>query len=738
MNPLLNLQYIVIFGVLLLLCGGWLCWKSTAGASVRLRATLLVLRCAALAGLLLLFLNLGHLRKDSEAHNKYWAILLDRSESMSVADEGSMSRWAKALTATEKQLIPAATDKHLTFYTFSDKIEESDDSIALLAKRRPDGGHTDIFRSCRELIDRVRGKDDILQGIILLSDGRQIVSGNRQKLVLAALSENIPLHCLALGSAGIPCDLSVVLPHRQFLAFVGQKIKVPVKVVNQGMGKRKVKVILRDTQGKECNPVAVMLENDTTAGCEFQLEFKAPGYYNYRVEVPDSTGETDRRNNCETFGVNVLPGNLKVLMLEGMPFWDSKFLSQLLRQEKSISLTTIYRVADGQYFSIRTDSGETISETASLLPDTARVLSQYDLIIIGKGAEYFFDEARTKALRSYLSDYGGAVLFARGIPYEGEFPRLAELEPVDWGADIEGEFSWRPAPVGISSGLFGDMLPDPGDNIWQKLPRLNKAVHVQRLKTFTETLLYADNALSPRSRPVPVLLSRKFGRGQVMTVNAEGLWQWGFFPSVPESEELYNNFFLQLINWIVRSGDFLPGMNYALHLDRTVTEPETPVMISSSCRDAAKTASIKIELMHADKVVYSYSLAAGNDTLGGHNEVVYLKEPGSYLIKLTGTDKSGHRETIYSSLYIKEPPAEMSDSGADRELMKQLAEATGGFYLNDRAEAFSEIFNQTRGEEADAELRYHWQSSWDVWYFLLPLLFILSLEIYLRRRNGLL
>ncbi|MCB1093740.1 MAG: hypothetical protein KDL87_19525, partial [Verrucomicrobiae bacterium] len=101
--PPLDFQPIVSWPTLIIGVGGalvlivWLAWRGLAGLSWEKRAALLALRTAAVLGVAILFANPGHWDSTVESEAPGWAMLLDHSASMSVADGlGGSTRWASA------------------------------------------------------------------------------------------------------------------------------------------------------------------------------------------------------------------------------------------------------------------------------------------------------------------------------------------------------------------------------------------------------------------------------------------------------------------------------------------------------------------------------------------------------------------------------------------------------------------------------------------------------------------
>src|SRR5690606_30805591 len=121
------------------------------------------------------------------------------------------------------------------------------------------------------------------------------------------------------------------------------------------------------------------------------------------------------------------------------------------------------------------------------------------------------------------------------------------------------------------AGLFGGALPPADDRVWSSLPPLEDVTGVARLKPFSRTL--AEGTVEGRQAKVPALIVRRYGRGMVAAVNADGLWRWDFRPEVREQGEVYQQFWVQLMQWCATYSEFLPGQDYAVRLREAAVDP---------------------------------------------------------------------------------------------------------------------------------------------------------------------
>src|SRR5262249_42289565 len=73
------------------------------------------------------------------------------------------------------------------------------------------------------------------------------------------------------------------------------------------------------------------------------------GVYPYQVRVDPLPGEVTTSNNSASYVLRVVDEPIRVLVLEGKPYWDSKFLVRTLALDPAIALDSVVKVAENRY-----------------------------------------------------------------------------------------------------------------------------------------------------------------------------------------------------------------------------------------------------------------------------------------------------------------------------------------------------------------------------------------------------
>ncbi len=717
--------------------GAWLAWRGVAEIGGQLRRSLALSRTLGFTCLAVFWLNPGRWHEEPQAARREWQILLDRSASMQTP-EGATTRWQAATNVAERLGLASGPAGDVRIRPFSSRLEAETAAPATLTA---DGDGTALGAAVSEALDQ---RFPPLAGLVVISDGRQSMPADLEEIALRARGRGVPIHAVALGASASPRDLVLTASPRRVTSFQGQPVKLSAQIENRGLGPIKPTIELLGPDETVLARQEVVLENDARQTVVFDVKDIPAGGGDYQLRAAPWPGEDLRANNTDTVRINVLASKTRILLLEGAPYWDSKFLAQLLRQENAVDLLTIHRLNDERYFRVEANGAEPLQSPASAFPENAAELSRYDLVVFGKGADNFLTPARIAALEGFVRDQGGAVLFARGKPYSGRFAPLEALEPVEWGEAVGGGFRFTPLPD-VGAGLFGAALPPAEDRVWATLPLLEDVHDVARLKPFTRTL--AEGAAEKHDARLPLLLVRRFGRGTVATVNADGLWRWDFRPEIRAESPVYQQFWVQLMQWCATWSEFQPGEDYAVRLRDTATRPGQPARAIISYRGPAAPEPQphlrwrRLGKSSATDAAETTGEAAATPLTApdGRREWIAVAAPGApgrYELRVADAGHPG-REEGQVILTVPAPLGEADDLRPDLESLTTLAHGSGG-----------EVFTPAEVEKLAASLwtktmtvprnKPEWEPLWPRPWAALLAACAFGLEWWFRRREGLL
>ncbi|MEI6148337.1 MAG: vWA domain-containing protein [bacterium] len=739
MNPLLPMEQLVLLLTAILAGGMILAWRASARLSHWRRWAALAARCFALAALATIALNFGHWRKPGADVKPRWCVMLDRSASMATADMDGQSRWEAARRLALRLEKEAGTRRDLDVFAFSANVDGTRQTADSVAGLVPDGQVTDAGRALETVTGAGMPGGDRPIGIILLTDGRQTIpDADPMTAGMRARAQDAPVFAVPFGKVKDVRDIAVKAARRLVIGFVGQPVRIQGEVVTRWSDEVSVAVRLLDGTGRAVATNEVRLPAVGRGTVSFTVTPERPGYASYRLQVAPWEGENDVRNNESAFEINALDRKIRLLLVEGVPYWDSKFLGQHLRKQPNMEVTAVYRTAPERFF--KTDpAGVPQAESKAIFPDTAAELGSYDIVVFGKGAEYFLTPERISALKSFVADQGGSVVFARGRPYADQGGGLEDLEPVEWGGTSSMDCRLTPRGEGEDIGLFAGLLPGRDDAVWSRLPLVRCSQTSVGLKSFAQVLAEGRRTGDASLQAVPLLVSRRFGKGMTVVMNVDGFWQWSFFPSAQAAAGMYQELWSQLMLWVGTYSEFLPGHDYALHLGVTTAPPNMPVRVQVRRRGLAATTreAPRLRVTCGLDTVQEITLAEG-DRVDSWEAVLTLADPGLYRVALVSKDVEARGRELGALLQIQAPPGESDDVNPDPEFLAKLAAASGGNVLE--AGALAEAMDQrerVRSRQADQGGNAVWEPLWDRGWLLAVILAGLAVEWIIRRRNGL-
>jgi len=709
----------VIAGVALLLLalGVCRCWREKRGW------LLLALRGAVVVLLLWVMLNPQTLLPRERPGKPRMIVLLDSSASMATRDVQNQSRYEAALsvfnTRTMEALEREFTLEFRRFDRAAQPVEVSD-----LSRITPSGDSSDIGTALMSAVSDL--SDATAQaGVLLVSDGRATTAETLDAAQLA-LARSVPIWSWTLGGIVPKHDLWIETASSEALAFSGSEVELAATLRCAGYPNRSF--LVEVFAGTNRIETVEVLPNAEGVG-RISVRVKAPeaGEQRYVFRVAPQPEESDTANNERAVFLRSVGEKVRVLVAEGQPHWDTKFLVQTLKRNAHVDLTAVYRLNATRHVAVLSSTGEETRVEKDLFPRTPEAMNAFDVIVLGRGAEAFFDPGSEAMLTEFVARRGGSVVFARGKPYGGRFQPLAKFEPVAWGEGVASGVRLNPTEAGRESPIFDLGSAGTLEELLERLPALDQASVTLGEKPLAVVLANADE------RDGPVLVAyQRYGQGKALSLNASGLWRWAFRETgQEESEQAYQRFWISLMQWLLGGSQFLPGSDVALTSARRHYTSEQPMQFLISTRNLDLAAYQPVLSIHTpDGTIEVQPRARGDSFVAEAGPF----PPGTYQVTLR--NNIGKPAELTQSVEVVSASVEKRDLSADPDLMKRLAEVSGGAVVT--SDEVSRMPEVVRRWEAARELAHRQRSVWDRWWILASAIGLLGAEWWFRRREGLL
>ena len=690
--------------VAIIFCLGIALWSyARLDASRRIRGGLASARAAIL--LLLLVCVAGPMLElpRERIEPDVVAVLVDRSRSMQVRDgerdPSSGERIARERTLQEVLSSAGETwrspgeSRRILWLGFGEGVTElpsaTDPSVndSPIELQDPDGWRTKLAPALEETLRRTTGRP--LAGIVVVSDGRTDSPPDRD-LIRRLLAAAAPVQVVPLGASEPIGDAAIGRVDAPRRAFARDAVPILVRLDNRGRSGDLRLELVDEEDGRILDATDIKIDSEAesidavlTARPNSDIDGVVEGERRWSVRI---VGGDDLvpENDLASIPIELIDRPLRVLFIEGGPRWEYRYLKNLLVREPSIESSVMLLSADREF----AQEGNT---PLARLPRDFAEFSQFDLVILGDLPSNFLTEGRQEAIRELVERRGGGLILLggpRSMPESWEETPLADLMPFSGGFDLDrhaAPMMARPTSVAERLGVlrladdsFGEGWPedltDPSFG-WSQLQWVQR-IDRERIKPTAEILAEAVPLDGSKSDTTPLVITMRFGAGQILYVATDEIWRWRY----GRGEQLYERFWVQLLRLLGRE---------AVESDlpvRIVAGPDRielgrPVLVTVDLLDSSlgvdPPETVLVESFDQDGIVLrtielsasGQSSWSGSWIPDGLGSVTHrIAEPS---LSVLAGDQS-------ASIEVVRPDDELRLADADHELLTNLAIETGG------------------------------------------------------------
>ncbi|HEY7689488.1 MAG TPA: hypothetical protein VH835_12390 [Dongiaceae bacterium] len=586
------------------------------------RASGLLWRGIAAACLFAGLLNPSLVTEERSYFNDVAVVVLDQSASQKVGDRQQASEAALAELQTQLK-----------------QYENLDVRVvrAPVDARRGMGEGTRLFGAVSSTLADVPARR--VAGAILISDG-QI---HDVPATLSQLGFNAPVHTLLSGQAD-DGDRRLLITKAPAYGIVDQDLQLSLRVDDLGSagGGRARVTLFQDGEYKDEMVLPIGVEHEMT----MKLDRAGPTVLEFKVDKGPK--ELSLANNSAVTVINGVRDRLRVLLISGDPHPGERTWRNILKSDPAVDLVhfTILRPPEKQ-------DGTPINEL-SLIAFPIRELfevklEEFDLVI--------FDRYRQRGVlpRAYfdnIAEYvenGGALLDAAGAGNEGALgltlsPLQAVLPTEPTGEVIETGFRPQLTAAGnrhpVTSGLDGGQGAKPSWGRWFRLIQGNAMRGVTVMSGI-------DDA--------PLLILDRVGQGRVAQLMSDQIWLWsrGFEGGGPQAELLR-----RIAHWLMKEPELEEEDLRAVVIDGRLE------ITRRSLGD--QPASVDVTTPSGEQKKAALTADANGRATG----VLPAEEDGLYRVS------DSTRIAFAASGDLN--PLEMADLRSTEQLMRPLAESSGG------------------------------------------------------------
>lgn len=714
-DPVIPVPWILCIALVVLGAAAFYQFRSAQRLGPGRNAFLLVTRLAALAVILFLLLQPSREEKvPVPAREKSVLFALDVSASMAEPHHDGSSRIDAARADLEKAGVLHEHGGFHRFYAFAESTQPmTPDSLRLTVA---DVTTTRFDTSLTELL-RMAGQPQPA-GVFLLSDGHDFDQVPPAETARRSRARDIPIFTIPYGTAESARDVSVRIANYHPHTFVRQTTRLEAFVRSIGCPHEILTIdLLRD--GKKVDSTTLDTGIESFHTLHFNVSHEEPGQFEYTFRVAPVANERELSNNTATTYLNVISERIRILEIEGKPFWDSTFLRRSFARNDKFDIDSLVAFTNDRVRPIRSNPERNTDDLKP--PASVQDLKPYNLVVFGREVERVIGLDGIRAVETWVKDHGGVLVFSRGRAWPAAANVAGELEPIDW--DTRN-----------ARGARLEVTPQAGS-----VPAFRLLREVAAVDEFPEVISFPATGMpktlattfSVDEKQAPAVVYRRYGGGQTISLGVGNLWRWVFNPKAEYDNNAYDRFWDQLALWLLANGGVTPLEGYSLRADTSNLPLGESLRLRFGVHGIEPPASpLAIKIFKEDDPVTTLNLIAGDDPSASHAELT-PKATGRY----SATVDTPDGKTLTTQFIVYREDMESTETAMDRGYLEQLAKASGGRMIDpDQISTIVEELLRDTSEQAPLTRRI---PLWDKPWIYLLLCFLLGMDWYARRRWGL-
>ncbi len=692
MNPLW-----FALAVVLVIAAVWASYyKTTRPLSPAWKTWFIGLRSAVL--ILLLFILLRPVVNTNQVspQETYLAVLMDNSQSMSVADMPG-GRTRQEVVYQEFIEDGVLDDLGESFQIRSFSFDKQAQRIASIDQPAEPGTASSIDQALAYVEDQLNGLP--LGGVVLISDG---ADNSNVDPVLRAQdfgAQQIPVFTVGAGQEEIPQDIGIVDVSTAETVLEGSVFNIQVALYHQGFAGQEVLLSVMDGDTTVVSEPVVLGSEGVTRRYELELTPERPELIVYDLQVELQPGEIIPENNKYSFLVdNTAKTPLDVLYIEGHPRNEYKFIRRAVADDNSLRLATYLQTGPEKFYRQGIKSP---TELSSGFPDDKETLFEYEAIVLGDIEESFFTAEQLQLIEDFVAERGGGFLKSGMVDEDFLDTPIADILPVTLVEEnflpghLRGGIRRGSHPTGelyfprrTRNGDFSTLLRLAGDDtenqrLWGQLPELQGVYVTGRIKPGA-TVLLEHPLLQYQNQALPIIAHQRFGSGRSMSVATASTWRWQMM--MPSDDMSHETIWRQLLRWLAVSAPQRISINFdrefynvgdqvnvtATVLDEEFEPDNDATLWMQTTTPLDQITDTPMEWDISEDGVYRSSFTVQEE--GVFNLLVDVASSAGE----SGTDASEKRAAFVVTPSLRE----FTDAGMDAGLLSRIAEASGGRYFN--------------------------------------------------------
>ncbi|MFO7897771.1 MAG: hypothetical protein R6V58_01785 [Planctomycetota bacterium] len=623
-----------------------------------------------------------------------------------------------------------------------------------------------------------------LAGVLVLTDGRHNTKADVEPVARRLGAQDAPVCTVLVGSREPPFDAAVTGVVAPRAVFAEDRLVMEVGLKFDGLRGKDVhvKLLCGEEQLAE-QSLRVPADHFRTIANLADTPTET-GIRAYRIEVEQFEGEVTTHNNVRPVNVAVTRARTNLLIIEGRPRWEFRYLRNLfVGRDKTVQLQHVLLQPDWITDAKRPELAASVALAeegqgeATALPATEEQWLRFDVILIGDVSPTVLHEEQVAILKKFVGERGGTLIFIAGprhMPHAYGGSELGELLPVRFEPAQDFLFT-APEPgfyVALTRAGRDHVVTRQSDvreenvRLWDARPvvrwrhpgtsaRKEATVLAYAMPEERPGLYQADEAVGRVRAEQREKARRAFERdhalvviqnrppGKVMMLTFDRTWRLRY----RVGDTYHHKFWGQVMRW-ARPDKLQAGTDRVqLGTSRALYGPDEAIPVQAKIigpdRAPVVTDDAGIHVYQDGQHVLFQRLACTAPSAGRYETVIApgaLPPGGRYRIELASREADqilaaeGAGKVDWEVMVLPERTSELIDLSADRRVPERAARLTGGAVTRPAAAAgLIERFGPGTREVLEPRPYLVWNS----WPLLLIMVVLATNEWIVRKKVGL-
>jgi hypothetical protein len=432
------------------------------------------------------------------------------------------------------------------------------------------------------------GGADRPRAVVLISDGAWNTGRDPTEVARRLGHLGVAVFVVGLGDPDPPRDAALLDLRGPKNALLGDEVILTARVATSGMGSVRLPVeLVCDGRVLETKSI-VTLPSGQPVNVNFTFVPESPGRRRFEVRIPKQQAEQSTDNNAAGLTVEIVERKIGVLLADGEPRWEFRFLRNVLERDPAVHVSL---------FLARPGVGPvTGGEYLAKLPTQKKDLAAYDLVILGDLAPDKLPDAFLPEVADMVRQRGAGLILIAG---KREHYRrlagtpLAAILPVT----LDGARGLAARRAGGLSGSVAEpfrpeltqdgtahLVTRMADGVeenevaWSCLPPIHWSAGVGGLARGATALLVHPYQVAGTSK-MPLAAVHRVGAGKVTFLGIEETWRWRRGVGDP----WHYRFWAQAVRWMVKKQFAEGDPRGRLSVDRSECDVGETVQVEAYC-----------------------------------------------------------------------------------------------------------------------------------------------------------